>query len=76
MHKAKCKQTDFAILSCQQRWSKRKELNLSFVMEKDGIKASSVTTETSQTELSDLATGKYTSAVENESCISLILCCM
>jgi len=29
-------------------------------MEKGGIKASSVTAETSQTELLDLATGKYT----------------
>ena len=65
--KPKRKRTDFSVLSRQQQWSRKKELckdvnNALSFMEKDGIKASAVEfvhTETNQTEILDVQTGKY-----------------
>ena len=65
--KAKRKQINFSVLSRQQQWSQKKKLckdinNALSFMEKDGIKASAIKfvhTETNQTEILDVQTGKY-----------------
>jgi len=74
VQKVKRKRNDFAVLSRQQQWLRKKQLcadigqALNF-MENDGIKAAKVTfihSETNQKESLDLATGKYKSDNEVE----------